>query len=330
MISEADLAKAPTAGSTWLLADWIEFQVLCSHYKSYRVNDLVRISDEDQDSENQDIGAQDSLNEQYLEEALLELSLRIDCLGEAYPFSFDASGNHLTLNDNINPGGYVYLYCLIFSHINRDDVLTATPSHTNDDRDLMQICATLAAAGDISGNAVSFGFPRPDHSNFLDALKNTYHRMGEGSIVDNVPPGAPRNEKDGRVDIVAWGNQPDGGAGRMYVLGQVATGDNWSNKSIRGEIDPFHNIWFSQSPASTPIPSMFIPFCLDVKQDETLNDVIYIKTYIFGTLYYRYRLPLHANIGYNLANTGNDDLYIERFNEFNKVTEYVESFCPAL
>lgn len=320
------LAKAPIGNQAWLLADWLEFQTLSSEFHAYRVNELMRLSDEDQDSENTNVTEQDTVNETILQTALNELQLRIDTLGLSYPFHFEADASELVLNDPISPGAYVYLYCLFFSHINREEVIIPNPPCNNTDRDLLQICSSLAAAGSLQGNAVSFGFPRPDKSNFLNALKNTWCKLGDGEVVDSIPTGAPSDEKDARIDVIAWAPTPDNAAGKHYLLGQVATGANWSSKSILGEISPFHTIWFTRSPASTPTPAMFIPFCLDITPPATLNDAIYYATLKFGLLYYRYRLPFYAQMGYELAKQKTKGLYIERYEEFDKVVKYVDDF----
>lgn len=320
------LAKAPIFDAAWLLADWIEFKVLTSEYDSFLLNELLYIADEEQDEENIDFVEQDAKNEELLETAIAELEQRREFLKHAYPFDFTLEGSELVLKEDIGEGGYVYLYCLFFSHINREDVLIPDPPHSNADREIMQICSTLAAAGKLQGNAVSFGFPRPDHSNFIDALRKVFEKIGEGIVVDTIPDGAPSNEKDARIDIIAWENTPDSGAGRIYLLGQVASGANWNDKSIIGEIEPFHNIWFIRQPASNAIPSMFIPFCLDV-DSKFLKDKLYYETIKFGNLLYRYRLPLYASKGYELAATQQENgLYIERFDDFYKVKEYVNNF----
>ena len=134
----------------------------------------MRLSDEDQDSENPNISDQDTVNEEVLQIALNELQLRIDALGLSYPFHFETDGSELVLNESISSGGYVYLYCLFFSHVKREEVIIPNPPHSYPDRDLLQICSTLAAAGSLQANAVSFGFSRPDNSNFINALKNTW------------------------------------------------------------------------------------------------------------------------------------------------------------
>lgn len=321
------LAKAPIMDGGWLLADWLEFKVLTSEFHVFRLSELLYISDEEQDEENLDIGEQDSINQAVLESALNEITQRIQFLKTAYPFDFSTDDSELVLKKEITAGSYVYLYCLFFSHVKREDVLIPDPPHSNADREILQICATLAAAGKVHGNAISFGFPRPDHSNFIDALDKAYKKMGEGVIVETIPAGAPTNEKDARIDVIAWENTPDDAAGKIYILGQVATGKNWDNKAIRGEIDSFHKIWFTRPPISTPIPAMFIPFCLDTNSSSSLKDVVYYKTIKFGDLIYRYRLPAYAAKGYELAEKQHENgHYIERFNEFDKVRQYVDNF----
>lgn len=71
---------------------------------------------------------------------------------------------------------------------------------------------------------------------------------------------------------------------------------------------------------------MFIPFCLDVTPPATLKDAVYYATLKFGLLYYRYRLPYYANIGYELAKDNSKKFYIERYEEFHKVVQYVDNF----
>ena len=326
------IANAPLTGQVNALADWVEFKVLVAEFNVYRLLDLQRLTDEGQEWDNPDIAEQDALNEEVYESVIEELTKRSKSLTTAYPFILNDSGTELQLDiDAITEGGYVYLYCLFFSHIKREDVLVIDPPHTNEDRDIMQICATYAAAGIVRGNSVSFGFPRPNNTGFLEALKITYKAFGEGIVHDSVPAGAPVKEKDARVDIISWENSLDGAAGKQYLLGQVATGKNWGSKSILGEIDPFHQIWFTQQPASKATASMFIPFCIDNEKGASDKETLRILNVKFGHLYYRYRLPKHAEDGLQLAhNDVEGSFIIERVNEFNKVQEYVDKFLDTL
>lgn len=324
------LAKAPIAGMPWLLADWVEFQVLISEFNVYRLEEILRISDGNQEEENRNIAEQDARNEELLERVNQELDIRVNSLKKSYPFQFSSDGSELTRKSELTQGGHAYLYCLLFSHIKRTEVLIPDPPYTNTDRDLMQICSTLAAAGAVYGNAVSFGFPRDDNSGFLKALKKTYSRLGEGIPVDKVPKGAPDREKDASIDVIAWSENPDGGPGRYYLLGQVASGANWKGKSLKGDINTFHDTWFTRQMASQANCAMFIPFCLDVKPGESLHDVLHYKVIKYGRFFYRYVLPYYVDIGYQLVEDEANNFHIDRHDDFQKIPEYVQNFLQEI
>ncbi len=320
------LAKAPISESSWMIADWLEFQVLCSEFSSCSLRNVLRMSDEDQDAENADIGEQDSINERCVEKAVSEIQVRTTSLKTAYPFEITEDGNELVIKESLGAGAYTYIYCLLFSHVNREDVLIPDPPHAPKDRDLLQICATIAAAGYIYGNATSFGFPRANGDGFLTALTAVYEKIKDGVVVANIPAGLPSAVKDGGIDVIAWQDTPDGGAGGLYMLGQVASGSNWQDKSVKPDIGLFHVYWFVRQPASTPLPAMFIPFCLDVRENETLDDVSYYKTHKYGELFYRYKLPLSVDNGLTLEAIIENSQSIERVDDFNDVIEYVDRF----
>ena len=126
---------------------------------------------------------------------------------------------------------------------------------------MFQVCACLAAGGYTAGEVVSFGFPRPTGTAFLPALRATYERFGAGSVKQSVPPGFPVATKDDGIDVIAWRDHPDRMPGKLYLLGQCASGVDWRTKSVVDRIEPFHG-WFTELPARHYLPSMFIPFTL--------------------------------------------------------------------
>jgi len=147
---------------------------------------------------------------------------------------------------------------------------------TADIEELFQLCSTVAAAGLLSGMAISFGFPRPDGSGFLMALKRTFEeRMREGVTESSARPGVSSHKKDGGIDIVAWRDFPDGMPSKLYLLGQCASGDAYPSKSIKNFLGSFHGDWFTVQPASPPIDALFIPFMLDhdlvVRKSENVD-----------------------------------------------------------
>ena len=108
----------------------------------------------------------------------------------------------------------------------------------------------------------SFGFPRATGLGFLPALKETFDRVGIGRVRTEIPEGLPDNLKDGGIDVIAWRDHPDGMPGKIYLLGQCASGQNWGEKSVVEYIPQLHGSWFTEPPAMFYLPAMFIPFTL--------------------------------------------------------------------
>ena len=109
---------------------------------------------------------------------------------------------------------------------------------------------------------------------FFQALKKTYEAFGEVKVRQRRRAGASIAVKDAGIDIIAWENSNDGLPGYRYLLGQVASGANWKDKTVRNDIKLFHDDWFFDEPKSTPSPAMFIPFCIDSAHGDSRNENI--------------------------------------------------------
>ena len=114
------------------------------------------------DEEELVIGAVNRINERY------------HTLDASYPFQLDRNGDilrFLAVNDSLGQAAYVL--CLILSNLeSASAVLIGSALHPDDDevrelRQYFQYFATAALAAEIRGKAWSFGFPRPDGSNFI-------------------------------------------------------------------------------------------------------------------------------------------------------------------
>jgi hypothetical protein len=196
-----------------------------------------------------------------------ELSYRKGCLGDSYPFTVDVARGTLDRMDGdamTHAGQLVYLFCLLASMIRRRS-MQPVERFADVERDIannFQICACLAAGGYLVGEVASFGFPRASGDSFLPALQSVYKRFGAGQVrvLTEVPPGLPDSLKDGGIDVIAWRDLPDAMPGKIYLLGQCASGMNWRNKSALEYIEQLHGAWFTAQPARHSIPAMFIPF----------------------------------------------------------------------
>lgn len=325
------LASPPLNGQINALADWVEFKVLISEYKNFYLSELLRLVDEEQNEENPDTAELESEGEQLYESVLEELNHRQKCLFSAYPFILNDTSTELMLCEELTKGGYIYLYCLFFSHINREEVLVIDPPSSQSDRDLMQVCSTFAAAGIIEGNSISFGFPRSDRSNFIEALDRVYESFGEVNTHKEIPAGAPQRVKDAGIDIIAWKKHADDAPGHPYLLGQVASGADWTGKTVLNDIVLFHDTWFLQAPTSEPTAGMFIPFCIDNQKGITIDETLGYLTKKFGHVFYRYRLPKYAEDGLLLSENDTTDQYkIDRVEDYSKIQTYVNDFLNTL
>ncbi len=275
----------------------------------------------------------------FLDSVIEELAERGKSLSNSYPFEFDESGARFSLRKSRSEGESIYLFCLILSNAKRGEILDGAwlPHVDATTRDLFQACATLAAAGEVRGCAISFGWPRPnDNPPFLKRLKEVYAHFGEGEVVSISRQGVSPNPKDEEIDVIAWKPRLDKSAGTDYLLGQVASGDNWEAKSIKGgAIASFHHNWFYQPPPSEPKSSIFIPHLIQVVHGGKGNrrDRMNAITAKYGIVIDRLRLPELATKGIGIAD-GIECLgvpiIVERRTDIPQIEQWVESEVSKL
>ncbi len=320
------------------LADWIELEVLSAPDGCVGFGTLVSAADLEIEEQEADIADEDLRQEGLVVAVQAEIAARRKVIGDDYPFILDDSGATLQLATQITAVGAIYLFCLFLSHAFDRTIVPEdlAPDITNDVRDMFQVCATVAAAGYVEGIAISFGWPRPDDAAFLVAVQRVYGLFGDGTPVNTPPPAAPDQVKDDGIDIIAWRPSPDGLPGTHYLIGQVASGNDWRGKSVINYCGMFHKYWFSRQPAAPHQPAMFIPFCLDPKasDDPSIAQEIAVDynmqrlTNQFGVIFYRYRLPYFAAVGLRVhAQAGH---LIERVDELPRVEQWVQTYTTRL
>lgn len=330
------LSQLPLDCDNHVIADWFEFHILVSEYFNGRVRDIQRAWDKRKNSEDTspDGLTSDEFNpdEMFLEQILQQFRFRMSLLGDDYPFEFNSTEETLSIKAQLSRGAVLYLFCLFLSNSNKSEIFELDLYQLNLDnrtRDLFQACSTWAAASVVSGNAVTFGVPRPDRSGFKAKLTQCYGLMKEGTVRDEPLPAAPLRTQDAGIDVIAWAVRPDEAAGRHYLLGQVASGNNWKDKSITEDISSFHRIWFSVIPPSTPTAAMFIPFCIDEVKNATHKECLDMHTITFGNMYYRYVIPTLAGKGLELAEN-HANLTIERTGDYSEIRSWVNQIISDL
>jgi hypothetical protein len=335
--------KAPPA----LVCDWLEITVLGSERNSYRLNRLKRIWDVNRETENSDpegLNAREENTDEtgfsgedadaFLDSISDEIVERDNALGGTYPFELEKNGTAFKLKDQINEGGHIYIFCLLLSNSKAGDILDGKwiPNINHITRDLFQACSTLAAAGNVDGCAISFGWPRPNKNPpFLKRLRSVYKEFGEGVVRKKPIPGTSPNPKDEEIDVIAWKPTRDNAPGTAYMLGQVASGDNWEAKSVKGPpIESFHRNWFMPPPASEVTAAIFIPHLVTPNQTGTRRDVMQQHTTTYGRVIDRLRLPHFAHLGIGLADTPGQTMLIERRNDVAQIISWVQIQLQAL
>lgn len=233
--------------------------------------------------------------------------------------------------------GSVYLFCLFLSHAFDRTIVpkTLAPRVTNKTRDLFQACATVAAGGYVQGPSMSFGFPRPDGDAFLKALHRVYKLFGDGKPRKEPRPAAAKKIKDNGIDIIAWRRSIDKLPCTLYLIGQVASGADWVDKSVIADRHHFHQYWFVDQPGSQPSDAMFMPFGLEpedpedgTEYDDVLKDHMQSVAYRYGTLFYRDRIAKHLADGLQCFDQGEKD--IERVQDIAEVVKWVNKYTEKL
>jgi hypothetical protein len=303
------------------LADWLELRTLMDSRgvstRAVLLSVLDILEDDAAEPDTVDVETGEVLDDAILESGrhqfvgitFEELQYRFQLLGDSYPFEVDLARQRLTRRTEehaAHPGQVVYLFCLLASAIRerRLQARTELSQAEQDIADAFQVCACLAAGGYLNGEVSSFGFPRATGTGFLAALRDTFSRFGVGRVRDNdaIPDGLPTSLKDGGIDVIAWRNHPDGMPGKLYLIGQCASGLQWREKSVVEYIRQLHGSWFTLRPAEYSTPAMFIPFPFhhDITERngpylEAVKNRFWHEEPRFGMIFDRLRITHFAN-----------------------------------
>lgn len=240
------------------LADWVEYCALTAPRRSVSRAELIedlRISgsvdaqsEPDRDVE-LEVVADDVFN---------ELDDRLKSTGGddgAYPFNL--TGNTLDLKTDGESSTYAF------------QIFVAFWSNENDHRfkqgvkvfeDLSAQAARQYLGGSDVARSIVFGFPRQlEPAGFAAALDRLCGEIGEGG-------GANRSrlkigdQKDAKLDVVAWRDFLDERLGKLIAFGQCAAGNNWRSKTSElGSTIDWWTRWVVDRPGAWPIKMFFVP-----------------------------------------------------------------------
>lgn len=246
------------------LADWFEMEALRSKDGRASIADLVRTLrqngttdalDESEDAAEYDTDPRSERSEAIAEDAFCDVEERAQACGDAYPFVVNE--RYIQLRDSGCTLPYTFL--LLLSQYGKD----AGPSGTDGARLFEDVCSTAAKSylgGETAqAEARVFGFPRRVlPRGFSAALDKLCQEMGVGGGCKNHP--RTKDQKDGKLDIVAWSDFPDRREGKLIGFGQCATGQNWRDKVTELIPEYFCAIWMREIIYPTPVRLFFVPF----------------------------------------------------------------------
>jgi hypothetical protein len=263
-------------------ADSLELSALKSSDRSVSLRDFIRdlklasadeaIADESED------GDDDGQTEGLAEAAFAELDDRQRaCGGTTGGYPFKITQNLLRLDNQADESLYTFLALL--SWYGKD----AGPTRTDGEKVFEEICAKAAEVY-LGGprpqvKSYVFGFPRRvEPKGFAGALDKLCCEMGEGVSHRKEREKLP-DQKDGKLDIVAWREFDDKRQGKLIAFGQCATGRDWDSKM--SELPPTHDWctnWLADRPAVWPFRSFFVPHRTERKE--------WFQTCLLGGLLY--------------------------------------------
>ncbi len=213
-----------------------------------------------------------------------------------------------------------YILSLVLSNLQAvSPVLGETRMHPSEDdtrrlRQYFQYVATAALAAEVQGQAWSFGFPRPDGSDFLPKLAEVWRQLRDGRV--EAQTGAPERPKDDQIDVFAARMHGDKLPGFLLAAAQVATGANAWKKPLRGHLDAFRGRWFRTQPATDFIPYVIVPFAID--------DVKFIdRVRTMGNVLHRLRVPLRVAEAEQLVRA---NVPIEAYDRLPEVASWVSGY----
>jgi hypothetical protein len=241
-------------------ADWLEWSALREgtsfvSWSTYQSNLLQAGSQDALDiGEDQE---QDDLLEDFINEVDRELTSRqAACGGDAGPYPYEMTHEGVAYTGNEK--GLTYRFLLLLSLFGKD----AGPAGSHPERlfeDLSSLALHEYLGGTSAGlNRALFGFPRrilPEH--FPTAVDDLCKRLGQGKGAHGHKPEV--DQKDAKLDLVAWRAFPDGRIGKLIGFGQCATGDNWTEKVSELRPSKWCRLWMKDSSAIDPFSSLFIP-----------------------------------------------------------------------
>ena len=189
--------------------------------------------------------------------AYVEMERRLQaCRDGGYPYLIDEQGHTLSVHLGVeNHRHIVYRYLLLATRLNMKD----NRQHAGIDGSLLLEELAADVAREYLGartESLVFG-TAAGQADFRGKINNLCQHMKEGNGFVNHG-GAPPNEKDGKLDVVAWKHFTDGLPGKLIAFGQCKTGTGYKDTLSQLQPDSFCKKWLQSSLVLTPVRMFFV------------------------------------------------------------------------
>lgn len=306
-----------------LAADYLELTAFFSEECRSLTKDLINAAEIGAEADYKNVDEEMVDREELVSGAVRRIDGRHAALGDSYPFTLDENGDVLTfVGQEPSYGQAAYTLSLILSHLKAvSPILDGSDVYPTSEeiielRKYFQYFATAALAAEVNGRAWSFGYPRPDKTNFHTKLAEIWGGFRDGVLQAAV--GVPASPKDDQIDVFAARLHPDGLPGFLLAAGQVATGNNWRDKSLRHHLEKvFPSRWFGQQPVTMMLCYHIIPF---TRPDDDFFD----DCRLLGNVLHRLRVPHRVTEAQRLHDQG---VVIEAFDQLTLAVAWIKAYA---
>ncbi len=236
------------------IADFAE--LLCWREGTSSVNSLVHTLARLSENEYSDGVPEEECLFERVVKAYQEIELRLKDCGGGYPFCLGNRGDTLHSLPCNNSGKYaIYKYLLLATRLN----MANNRSHACIDGTHLFEWLSAEACKEYFGkraDSMVFG-TAAGASGFQEKVNVLCVKLGEGTgYTTHVRDQG--NEKDGKLDVVAWTHFSDGLAGKLIAFGQCKTGTEFRNALTELQPDSFCRKWMRTPLALNPVRTFFI------------------------------------------------------------------------
>ena len=188
-----------------------------------------------------------------------ELEVRNQACGSVGGYAFDVGASAIEAKKGAEQSIYVFLLLLAkYGHLAATSVARADS--------VFEEISAAAVRGYMGGiaagvKAVAFGpTRRKKGKGFRTAVENLCSNLGEGGGISTLPVAS--DQKDAKLDVVAWTPFADNRRGKLVMFGQCATGKNWQAKVTELQPLSFCQLWMREAMHSIPGRLFFVPFTI--------------------------------------------------------------------